>query len=236
MKRQRTALPTDPAQTNNRTDEISTIVRYTRASALTPSEETKLIRRAVLENNHASDPCQIRGPSAREALERLFARHHNIILATGVPSVTDVTDRRAAEPRFRSTLLTAALLAPVLCPFYRNRSSIDFLHPNGLLRARDDRDFIDAILIMNKTCASTLVGRTMSLIPFIQGIAGRLGATLQAHRSEATLGGPRAPTDTATGLATRWSVAYDSPTTLKGTESCITYRILCPTSKTYPPS
>ena len=36
MKRQRTALPTDPARTNNQTDGILTIIRYMRASALTP--------------------------------------------------------------------------------------------------------------------------------------------------------------------------------------------------------
>ena len=166
---------------------------------------------AVLGNHHAFEPCQIRDHSACEALGRLFARHHNVILETGVPSFADLNARRAVEPRFRATLLTAALLAPAICPFYRNRPSIDFLHPIGLLRARGDRNFVDAILILNKTCDSTLAGRTLSLIPLIQGIAGRLGATLKARRSELTIGDPRAPTDTAQGLITRCSVAYDSP-------------------------
>ena len=155
MKRQRRVPFPDIDDATDQSDEILTIIRYMRATALTLSPETKLIRRAVIENNHASEPRQIRGPSAREALERLFARQHNIILETGVPSFTDLTDRRSADPRFHATLLTTALLSPELCPFYRNRSSLDFLHPNGLLRARDDRNVIDAILIANKTCAST---------------------------------------------------------------------------------
>ena len=125
-----------------------------RAQALRPSDEMKLMRRAVIENNHAFDPNQIRAPRARTALESLFRRHQSTILETGTPSFTDLSSGKAPGPHFHATLLAAALLAQVLCPFYRNRSSLDFLHPNGLTREKDDRNFTDALLIMNKTCDS----------------------------------------------------------------------------------
>ena len=64
---------------------------------------------------------------------------------------------------------------------------------------------------MNKTSAATLAGRTLSLIPTVQGISDRSGDTLQAQRTEQTAGGPRAPTDTMAGLSLRWSVGYEAP-------------------------
>ena len=211
MKRSRPVPFPDQEDRRNRTDELLRIIRFMKAHARRPSAEMTLMRKAAIENHPAFEPGQIRDPSAREALGRLFNRHQNIILETSIPGYHDLSQRRAPEPHFHATLLAAALTAPALCPFYRKHSCSDFLKPNGLTRAKDDRNFFDALLIMNKTCAATLAGRTLSIIPWIAGIAARLGAYLQAHRTEPLMGDPSAPSDTRRGLAHRWSIEYTAP-------------------------
>ena len=196
---------------NSPTDEIVETIGHMKASAKFGPDETKLMRRAVLGNHEAFGPAAIRGPSAREALDRLFPRHQEAILETGVPGYNELLARRAEEPRFHATLLTASLLTPALFPFYRKRSPLDFLMPNGITRAQDDRNVMDTLLIMNKTCAAALEGGTLSLTPFIRGIAARLGATLQAHRSGLASGGPSASVNSNLALVPHWSLAYEAP-------------------------
>ena len=143
-KRSRPAPSPGQEDRRNRTDELLRRIRFVKAQAMRPSAEMNLMRKAAIDNHPAFESCQIRDPSAREALERLFSRHQNIILETSIPSYHDLSRRRAPEPHFHATLLGAALLAPVLCPFYRKRSCLDFLQPDGISRARGDRNFSDA--------------------------------------------------------------------------------------------
>ena len=130
-----------------------------------PSVETTLLRRAAIDNHPAYEPDQIRDPCAREAMERLLSRHQNVITETIIPGYHDLSKRRAPGPLFHANLMTAAFAAPALCPFYRSQSCMGFLKPNGLTRTKNGRNFFEALLILNKTCAATVEGRTLPTIP-----------------------------------------------------------------------
>ena len=101
--------------------------------------------------------------------------------------------KRPRKLHFHAVLLAIALLAPRFCHFYRIRSPLAFRNPNGVSRPRGDRNPTNAILILKKTCASTLEGRTYSLIEMVTRLAERLGVTPRCHRRGQTTGGALVP-------------------------------------------